>query len=1029
MDTFVTSSVGVTSNTNTLGQKWSFTYSTSGFLESSTDPRNYQTTYTRSAAGNPLSKTHPDGAVETWTRDSLDLPLTYTLSGPGLATRTTTWTRDASHRVTRIDYPDQSYETFAYNGFGQVTSHRMRNGGVENTVYNGRGLNTRHTDPLGNVTTYAYDANDRLASVTDANLHTTSYQYNERGLLTQVAHPDQSTRPFTYDSYGNRLSETDELGHTTAWAYDEFRRLKTVTDPLNRVTHYDYALPGQSCGCDRSDNHPTSITLPSGKKTVMTYDSEWKMTSKTTGYGTVDTATTGYFYDSSGNVISITDPKGNTWSQMYDSRNRRISATDPLSNTTQWTYDAAGNVLTVARADGGVTTNTYDEMDRLLTDTNPKNETTQYGYDEADNFISLIDARNNAYHFEYDLLKRRTRVIYPDSSHEDYNYDGVGNLTLYTARNGVTCTRVFDNRNRETSSDWSDSTPDVIKTYDAAGRLFTAGNSFSTSTYAYDNANQLIAEIQTPAGLGTSFTVGYTYDADGNCATLTYPNGMVVNYAYTNRNEVASIVANGPPPLVTYGYDANGNRTLKSLENGTSVAYVYDDASRLISMQHTKGALTLAKFDYTLNSVGNRASKAAVGTGIANRTETYAYDAADQAIQAIYSSARTVNYAYDPVGNRTSVTDNGLTTPYTINNLNQYTAVDSLPPPAYDVNGNLTAFKGWTYVHDAQNRLVSASSASASATFAYDARNRQVRRTINGVDTYFVWDDWKLIAEHDAAGNTSRTYVHGAQIDEILAKIESDGTAFYHHQDGLGSVIAITDSSGAIVESYHYDIFGTPSFLDASRNAISETSVSNRFLFTGREWIADVGLYDYRNRVYSSELGRFIQTDPIGFNGKDVNLYKYVANDPIAQIDPLGLEIQCTPYIGAGGYMLGPGATFNIELSRTPWAFDHVDASELAVRIGYRPFPNWMRRWVPWTWRIPIVIAGHNVYAEYRSTVTYARWQEELWVAKYARLCWDTECPEHTWDSTYEGPETRYRLLEKYQRLEWDTRFLGWVPF
>ncbi|HEY5892529.1 MAG TPA: hypothetical protein VIT91_04790 [Chthoniobacterales bacterium] len=280
----------------------------------------------------------------------------------------------------------------------------------------------------------------------------------------------------------------------------------------------------------------------------------------------MDTATTGYAYDAVGNVAEISDPNGKTWNQTYDSRDRRDSATDPLGNRTQWTHDAVGNVLTVTRPDGGVTTTTYDSMDRLLTSTNPKNDTTSYAYDGGDNIVTLTDARNNAYHFEYDLLNRRTRFIYPDASYEGYGYDSEGNLTLYTARNGVTCTRVFDNRDRELSVNWSDGTPDVAKSYDAAGRLLTAGNGVSASTYTYDKANQLTAETQTLAGLGTSFTVGYGYDADGNRAILTYPDGTAVAYTYTHRNEVASITADGPPPLATYGYDLNGNRISKSLE-------------------------------------------------------------------------------------------------------------------------------------------------------------------------------------------------------------------------------------------------------------------------------------------------------------------------------------------------------------------------------------------------------------------------------------------------------------------------------
>ena len=100
-----------------------------------------------------------------------------------------------------------------------------------------------------------------------------------------------------------------------------------------------------------------------------------------------------------------------------------------------------------------------------------------------------------------------------------------------------------------------------------------------------------------------------------------------------------------------------------------------------------------------------------------------------------------------------------------------------------------------------------------------------------------------------------------------------------------------TDANGVIVERYLYDIYGHPTVLDAGGNVISGTGQTNRFLFTGREWLADVSLYDYRNRVYSALLGRFLQTDPIRFEAGDANVYRYCANQPGMLTDPEGLDV------------------------------------------------------------------------------------------------------------------------------------------
>jgi RHS repeat-associated protein len=122
-------------------------------------------------------------------------------------------------------------------------------------------------------------------------------------------------------------------------------------------------------------------------------------------------------------------------------------------------------------------------------------------------------------------------------------------------------------------------------------------------------------------------------------------------------------------------------------------------------------------------------------------------------------------------------------------------------------------------------------------------------------------------------------------IDELLLRITAN-THYYHH-DGLGSTIALTDSTGALVESYTYDVFGTTSILSTNLQLLATSAVGNRFLFTGREYLAEIGLYDYRNRFYSPWLGRFLQTDPIA-ESRGINLYRYCANSAVNFVDPQG---------------------------------------------------------------------------------------------------------------------------------------------
>jgi RHS repeat-associated protein len=286
-------------------------------------------------------------------------------------------------------------------------------------------------------------------------------------------------------------------------------------------------------------------------------------------------------------------------------------------------------------------------------------------------------------------------------------------------------------------------------------------------------------------------------------------------------------------------------------------------------------------------------------------SENYSFDAIDQVTGANYGGARNVSYNYDSVGNRTSVIDNAVTTNYSTNNLNQYTNVGGIAHGS-DANGNLVSGQG-IFLYDSYNRLTQAVVGANTVQLTYDSKNRVVKRTINGVPLFLIYDGWSLIEERDASGTVLQKYVNGSSIDEVLVKINSSGSVYYH-QDGLGSVTQLTDLSGNVVEKYAYDIFGKASiFGGLNLQAIASSLQSNRFLFTGREWLSDVGLYDYRNRVYSCELGRFLQTDPIRFSAGDVNLYRYVRNGSTRMIDSLGLccEVEKAAVAAAEGIMSG----------------------------------------------------------------------------------------------------------------------------
>jgi len=671
--------------------------------------------------------------------------------------------------------------------------------------------------------------------------------------------------------------------------------LLTVTDPLGRVTTFDYDGLGRQIKVTQPDPDGPGGQAPAFQATV---------------------------YDAAGRVLQTSNALGHTTSYAYDPLGRVVFQTDALSGVTSFRYDALGNRLSLTDPVDNTTTWTYDALNRVVQETNELGHSRYFAYNDGGYLTRRIDRRGLVREFQYDTLGRNTAEIWYDTAADaEMDVDRQDTLNF---------------------------------TYDALGRMLSAGDQFAGYAYTYDRLGRMTISDAAIAGLAPTVTLTNAYDAAGRRTQVAAKIGgngdFVTDYAYDQLGRTTSIrqyasptsvlpvadkrvdftydLANQPVALTRYA-DLSGNQLLAATD------YLFDQAGRLTGMTHSKGASVFADYDWTFDEANRMTRFESLIDGVAD----YTNDDTGQLTGAEYTAGAGLptappdeQYVYDENGNRVN---NG----YTVGPNNQLLS-DGTYAYTYDEEGNRTSKTSITtgevteYTWDHRNRLTRVSTRAtangpltADIQYAYDFGQRWVRKVFNPGQsdersTVFVHDGGDeqnplilhpirppqivLHFDREGAGDASETdlahrYLWGPNVDQILADEQLDSS----QPPAVSSLLwPLTDHLNTVRDMATYDANTNTTTIvnhltyDAFGNIAAQTAptIGTLFLFTARPFDKDTGLQNNLNRWYDATTGRWPSEDPSTYKGSRYNLFTYVSNMPATRVDSSGLILRIPEY-------------------------------------------------------------------------------------------------------------------------------------
>lgn len=943
---------------------------------------------TYDGAGNVLTETTAGGKLVTqYTYDPVGRVKSEVADPDGLARRTT-YTYDLAGNVlttassgapSNVPWPvnvSGDSVRYEYDDAGNVVHETLENGADSRTTdytYDDRGLTTSKTDPAGDKTEYAYDELGRPVSVTAPAVQTESggsapattrpttfTGYDTFGAVTESVDALGNVNRTAYDRLGRAITETapaytapgstDTVAPTVTNAYDALGNLVETTDPLGRVTKFEYDRQNRltvkdapvGTGDERARWKYTytrtgellSVTDPNGARAETTYDDLDRpvTTTQIERKPQPGAFTTRNEYDDAGNVVKQTSPSGAVSQFAYDALGQLTRMQEPSGAVTQLGYDAEGREVRHTDGMGRTTAKIYDQLGQLVQDQDLDAAGSQlrkvsYTYDKAGNLVTSTNPLNRTTTYTYDALNRMTGQTEPVSDTKSittsFGYDALGNRTRYTdGRGNATIYTVNSLGLAEsviepaTARDPSPQARTWTTAYDAAGqpvKLTAPGG--VVREREYDKAGQLVRE----SGSGAAVTTPekrFRYDPVGRLVQASSPKGDDT-YDYDDRGGLLS--ATGPSGDATYTYDSDGLLTSRTDASGTASfgyvkqqlssatdpltgvrqSYTYDGSGAVKQVDYGAGQSRSFTYD-DLGRLDTDTLKNSAGRTMASTD--YGYDDDDRLTSkttAGTAKAGANAYGYDYAGRLTSWTADGTTTQYGWDDSGNRVR-NGAKTAAFDERDRLLADGDYTYDYTSRGTLASRTSSGLKEEFTFDAFDRMVKAGESG--TEYAYDALDRVASRngvdfsyaglapDPVKDQSAAYGRGAA-DELLSVAENGGTARLtledEHGDVVGSMSAADGAAPALDETTAFDPFG---------QVLGASDVSGNAGYQGDWTDPDTRQVDMQARWYDPGTGTFDSRDSYTYSsGASIlaNRYAYGAGDPLDYTDPDGHWPSC----------------------------------------------------------------------------------------------------------------------------------------